>query len=150
MTLQREGFLHYLHFENDLLAVARWVFHRRTPCEDMNVSFIVFLMKAILWSALEKHIGFGACMMWQLFFWHLHKYLAHWFHQSSWESLEGKGGVEKQHNKVLQKWRRKKSKTKQYVFGSTQQKSAKWILVTEVRRRCISNANNLNSDDLVF
>ena len=51
-----EGILHDLHTKNDLLAVeARWVLHRRTSYEETNVSFIIFLMKAILCSALEKH-----------------------------------------------------------------------------------------------
>ena len=41
-------------------------------------------------------IDLWACVMWQLFFWHLHKYMAHWSHHSSWESLEEKG-VANQH-----------------------------------------------------
>ena len=56
VNLQRAGILHDFHIKNDLLAVAaRWVLHRRTSDEQTNVSFTIFLMKGILWSALEKH-----------------------------------------------------------------------------------------------
>ena len=56
VNLPREGILHDLRTKIDLLAVeARWVLHRRTSYEETNVSFIIFLTKALLCWDLEKH-----------------------------------------------------------------------------------------------
>ena len=93
--------------------------------------------------------------------------MSHWFRHSSWESLEGKGGgkilqkktkqnktkkTKRERERERERERRKKtrSKTKQYVHGSPQRESIKWIPVMEVRGRQNSNANNLNSRDLVL
>ena len=59
------------------------------------------------------------------------------------------GGWQKSTNKSYKNEERE-SKTKQYVHGSPQRESIKWIPVMEVRGRQNSNANNLNSRDLVL